>query len=84
MRRLDHMARSVAPGKGVHFREHPYGSKAIENFLRDVLAMANASVDSRRFIGPGLIGRRFGIRYALHGQNLSSPATRMLRLNFRD
>ena len=29
------------------------------------------------------IARRFGIRYALHGQNLSAPATRIFRLNFR-
>lgn len=35
-------------------------------------------------IGPGLVGRRFGIRYALHGQNLRSPATGTLRLNFRN
>ncbi|MBU2677137.1 MAG: ATP-binding protein [Gammaproteobacteria bacterium] len=34
-------------------------------------------------IGPGLIGRRFGIRYALHGKNLRSPATGTLRVNFR-
>ncbi len=33
-------------------------------------------------VGPGLIGRRFGIRYALHGQNLRSPATGTLRVNF--
>lgn len=34
-------------------------------------------------IGPGLNGRRFGIRYALHGQNLRSPSKGTLRLNFR-
>jgi len=33
-------------------------------------------------VGPGLVSRRFGIRYALHGQNLRSPATGTLRLNF--
>ena len=35
-------------------------------------------------VGPGLVGRRFGVRYALHGRNLRSPATGKLRLNFRD
>ncbi len=35
-------------------------------------------------VGPGLVGRRFGVRYALHGQNLRSPATGKLRLMFRD
>jgi len=33
-------------------------------------------------VGPGLIGRRFGIRYALHGQNLRSPATGTLHVKF--
>jgi hypothetical protein len=32
--------------------------------------------------GPALVGRRFGIRYALHGQNLRAPAKGTLRLNF--
>jgi hypothetical protein len=29
------------------------------------------------------IALRLGIRYALHGQHLSAPATGVLRLNFR-
>jgi hypothetical protein len=33
--------------------------------------------------GPGLAGRRFGIRYALHGQNLRAPAKGTLRLDFK-
>jgi hypothetical protein len=33
-------------------------------------------------VGPGLIGRRFGMQFALHGQNLRSPAKGTLRLNF--
>ena len=32
--------------------------------------------------GPGLRGRKFGIRYALHGRNLRSPAKGQLRLLF--
>lgn len=34
-------------------------------------------------IGPGLIGRRFGVRYALHGQNLRTPATGTLQMIFK-
>jgi hypothetical protein len=33
--------------------------------------------------GEDLIGKRFGVRYALHGQNLRSPAKGQLRLLFR-
>ena len=32
--------------------------------------------------GPGLAGRRFGIRYALHGQNLRAPVTGTLKMDF--
>ena len=34
-------------------------------------------------VGKDLSGKRFGIRYALHGQNLRSPAKGNLRLIFR-
>ncbi len=33
-------------------------------------------------VGPGLKGRRFGVRYALHAKNLRSPVKGTLRLNF--
>lgn len=33
--------------------------------------------------GPGLVGRRFGIRYAIHGQNLRAPAKGTLRIDFK-
>lgn len=50
MKHLEHIIRSATPDKGVYFREGPYGSKGIASFLRDTLAMANASVDGPRFI----------------------------------
>ncbi len=56
----------------MQFRKDKYGSSGIRSFLRDVLAMANAPVDGPRYI-----------RYALHGQNLRSPAKGNLRLLFR-
>jgi hypothetical protein len=37
----------------------------------------------RLCIGKDLRGKRFGIRYSLHGQNLRAPATGNLRLLFR-
>jgi len=33
-------------------------------------------------IGDDLAGRRFGIRYVLHGQNLRAPAKGQLKLRF--
>lgn len=50
MKRLAKIARSATPGTGLQIRKQPYGSKGVGDFLRDVLAMANASVDGRRFI----------------------------------
>ena len=36
----------------------------------------------RIFAGTALCGRKFGLRYALHGQNLRAPVTGRLRLLF--
>jgi hypothetical protein len=37
----------------------------------------------RLCIGRDLNGKRFGVRYSLHGQNLRSPAKGQLRLLFK-
>lgn len=37
----------------MHFRKHAYGKDGEEHFLRDVIAMANASVDGMRYIITG-------------------------------
>jgi hypothetical protein len=50
MNRLTHIARSTTPDSGIQFQKQPYGTKGVESFLRDVLAMANASVDGPRYI----------------------------------
>ena len=50
MNDLANIARSATPDDGVHFQKQPYGPKGVESFLRDVLAMANASVDGPRYI----------------------------------
>lgn len=54
MKRLADIARSAAPGKAMQLRGLAYGSRGIENFLRDVMAMANASVDGPRYIVVGI------------------------------
>ena len=63
MKRLTDIVRSAAPGKGMQLRRLPYGSREIENFLRDVLAMANASVEGPRFIVVGVDVDRHGNRH---------------------
>jgi hypothetical protein len=53
MSRLLKIARTATPGTGVQFRKDKYGSSGIRGFLRDVLALANASVDGPRYIVVG-------------------------------
>ena len=48
------IARSATPDSGVHFRAHAYGKADARAFLRDVLALANASVEGNRYIGIGV------------------------------
>lgn len=59
MNRSTNIARSATPDSGIQFRKQPYGTKGVESFLRDVLAMANASVDGQRFI---VVGTEFDSR----------------------
>jgi len=54
MDRLLKIARSGTPDTGVQFRKHAYGKDDIRSFLRDVLAMANASVEGNRYIVVGV------------------------------
>jgi hypothetical protein len=54
MNRLLKIARSAAPGTGVQFRKTAYGTGGLRQFLRDVLAMANAATDGPRLIFTGI------------------------------
>ena len=54
MNRLLKIARSATPGSGVQFRDGPYGVDGIRQFLRDVLAIANAPIDGPRYILTGI------------------------------
>jgi len=51
---LARIARSATPSTAVQFRRQPYGKKGVHDFLRDVLAIANASVDGNRYIIIGI------------------------------
>lgn len=53
MNRLARIAQSATPSTSVQFRKSAYGRAAVEDFLRDVLAMANASIDGPRYIITG-------------------------------
>ena len=54
MDRLLKIARSATPESGVQFRKDAYGNEGIRSFLRDVLALANASVEGNRYIVVGV------------------------------
>jgi len=54
MDRLLKIARSGTPDTGIQFRKSAYGKDDIRSFLRDVLAMANASVEGSRYIVVGV------------------------------
>jgi Schlafen, AlbA_2 len=54
MNRLVRIVRSATPSTGLQFRDSAYGKAGIQNFLRDVLAIANAAVDGPRYIVTGV------------------------------
>ena len=43
---LARIARSATPSTAVQFRKQAYGKKGVHDFLRDVLAIANASIEA--------------------------------------
>ena len=54
MIRLAKIVRSAMPGTGFQFCETAYGTDGIRHFLRDVIALANASVSGNRYIVTGV------------------------------
>jgi hypothetical protein len=50
MNRLARIVRSSTPSSGALFRRQAYGRSGVREFLRDVLALANASVEGPRYI----------------------------------
>ena len=59
MNRLLKMLRSATPSPRIHFRVEKYGKRGIRDFLRDLMAMANADVDGSRYI---IVGAGFDDR----------------------
>ena len=53
MNRLARIVRSATPSTAVKFCKRTYGKSGVEQFLRDVIAMANASVEGPRYIITG-------------------------------
>jgi len=53
MNRLARIVRSATPSTAIQFRKKAYGKSGVQSFLRDVLALANASVDGSRYIITG-------------------------------
>jgi len=51
---LARIAQSATPSTAVQFRKQAYGKKGVHDFLRDVLAIANASADGNRYIITGV------------------------------
>lgn len=54
MNRLARIVRSATPSTAVKFCKRAYGNAGVEQFLRDVVAMANASVEGPRYIITGV------------------------------
>jgi hypothetical protein len=54
MNQLARIVRSATPSTAVKFRKRSYGKDGVEHFLRDVLAMANSSVEGARYIVTGV------------------------------
>lgn len=54
MNRLARIVRSATPSTAVLFCKRAYGKSGVQAFLRDVLAMANASLDGPRYIITGV------------------------------
>ena len=66
MDRLSKIARGATPQSGVRFRKDAYGTDGVAEFLRDVLALANASVEGHRYIV-------VGVDFDTNGARLSFP-----------
>jgi hypothetical protein len=54
MNSLARILRSATPSTAIQFRKNAYGQHGVQSFLRDILALANASVDGNRYIVTGV------------------------------
>ena len=56
MEHLANIARAASSGPGVQFRRAAYAKKNLRDFLRDIVALANASVEGNRYLIVGVDG----------------------------
>lgn len=54
MNRLAKIVRAAKPSDAVQFRDQAYGPKGLRDFLRDVIALANAAVEGPRYLVVGV------------------------------
>lgn len=54
MNRLAKIVRSATPSCRIQFRRNKYGKNGVRDFLRDLVAIANADVDGSRYIVVGV------------------------------
>ena len=54
MNRLSNIARTATPSGGIQFRASAYGTAGTRDFLRDLIAMANAPIEGNRYIVTGI------------------------------
>ena len=54
MNHLARIVRSATPSTAVQFRKQAYGRNGVRDFLRDVLAIANADIEGTRYIITGI------------------------------
>ncbi len=74
MQHLANIVESADSSPGVQFRNGTYGKSGIREFLRDVVAMANAPVEGPRFIFTGCTGAEPGVRRI---SGIDAPAEQM-------
>ena len=67
MNQLARIVRSATPSTSVQFRKTAYGRSGVQAFLRDVLAIANASIDGTRYIITGVEFDRKGRKRMFEG-----------------
>ena len=54
MKHVEQIIAAATPDTGVQFRSKPYGTDGIRDFLRDVMALANTSIEGTRHIIVGV------------------------------
>ena len=54
MKGLARLVQTATPSTSVHFRKSAYGRHGVRDFLHDIIAIANASINGKRYIITGI------------------------------